>query len=73
MMVAKNRKAKLQALPTEAVNKIVTSLERYEVLDGRPPLRFRKRSNHEGTLDPRSTKIWILWTPGLLQEQNQEG
>ena len=37
MMVEKDRKATLQALHTDAVNKAVKSYERNVVLDGRPP------------------------------------
>ena len=37
IMIGKNRKAALQALHTDAVNKAVKSHERNEVLDGRPP------------------------------------
>ena len=36
MMLAKDRKATLQALHTDAVNKTVKSHERHVVLDGRP-------------------------------------
>ena len=73
-MAGKDRKATLQALHTDAVNKAVKSHERNMVLDGRSPsiINSEKRPNHEGTLNPRSTKIRILWPPGLLQEQNQE-
>ena len=39
-------------------------------LDDRPPpISF---SEKDLTRKERSTKIWILWTPGLIQEQNQE-
>ena len=62
-MVEKDRKVTLQALHTEAVNTDVKNHERNVVLDGRP--------NQEGTVNPCSTIIRILWTPRLLQEQNQ--
>ena len=71
MMVEKDRKATLQALHTDAVNKAVKIHERNVVLTSRPlPI-----SNSEKDLarKERSTKIRILWTHGLLQEQNQEG
>ena len=38
MMIAKDRKATLQAMHTTAVNQAVTSLRRNVVLDDRPPL-----------------------------------
>ena len=38
MMIAKDRKATLQAIHTMAVNQAVTSLRRNVVLDDRPPL-----------------------------------
>ena len=38
IMVAKDKKATLQALHTDAVNKTVKSHKRNVVLDGRPPL-----------------------------------
>ena len=52
-MVEKDRKATLQALHTDAVNKAIKSHERSVVLDGRPPpisnsekyLTRKKRSN----------------------------
>ena len=70
-MVEKDRKATLQSLHTDTVNKAVKSHERNVVLDGRPP----PISNSEKglTRKERSTKVRILWTPGLLQEQNQDG
>ena len=73
-MVEKDRKATLQAVHTDAVNAAVKSYERNVVLHGRPPpiSNSEKRLSQEGTLNPRSTKIKILCTPGLLQEQNQE-
>ena len=49
------------------------SLERNVVLDGHPPPISRKIPNQEGTHNPHSTKMRILWTPGLLKQQNQEG
>ena len=62
MMVVKDRKATLQALHNDAVDKAVKSHERNVVLDGRPPpiSNSEKRPNQKGTLNPRSTKIWIL-------------
>ena len=41
------------------------------MLDGRPPPI--NNSEKELTRKERSTKIRTLLTPGLLQEQNQEG
>ena len=57
MMVEKDRKATLQAIHTDAVNKAVNSHERNVVLDRRPPpiSNSEKRPNEEGTLNPRST------------------
>ena len=71
MMVKNDRKATLQALHTAAVVKAVQCHERNVVLHGRPP----PISNYEKELTrkERSTKIRILYTPCLLQEQNQEG
>ena len=71
MMDEKDRKATLQALHTDAVDKAVKSHERNVVLDGRPPPI--SNSEKDLTRKERSTKIRILYTPGLLQEQNQEG
>ena len=71
MMVKNDRKTTLQALHTAAVVKAVQCHERNVVLDGRPPPI--SNSEKELTRKDRSTKIRILWTPGLLQEQNQEG
>ena len=52
-MVDKDRKATLQALQTDAVNKAVNGHERNVVLDGRrPPIsNSEKRPNQEGTLN----------------------
>ena len=69
-MVEKDRKATPQALHTDAVNKAVKSHYRNVVLDGRPPPI--SNSEKDMTRKERSTKIRILWTPGLLQEQHQE-
>ena len=66
------RKATLQALHTDAVDKAVKSHERNVVLDGRPP-PISSSEKELTRINPRSTKIWILYTHGLLQEQNQEG
>ena len=70
MLVKNDRKATLQALHPDAVDKAVKSHEMNVVQDGR---QFRKRVNQKGTFNTRSTNIRILLTPGLLQEQNQEG
>ena len=75
MMVKNDRKATLQALHTDAVDKAVRSQERNVVLDGRPPpisssekeLSRRERST---LAQLRSGHCRLL---GLLQEQNQEG
>ena len=70
-MVEKDRNATHQALHTDVVTKAVRSHERNVVLDGRlPPISNLEK---DITSKERSTKIWILYTPGLLQEQNQEG
>ena len=71
MMVENDRKATLQALHTDAVNMAVKSHERNVVRGGRPPPI--SNSEKDQTRKERSTKIRILWTPGLLQEHNQEG
>ena len=67
--IEKDRKATLQALHT--LTKAVKSHERNVVLDG-CPLSIRN-SEKDLTRNERSTKIRILWTHGLPQEQNQEG
>ena len=73
MMIARDRKGTLQALHTDAVNKAVKSHERNVVLDGRPPLiSHSEKDITRKERSTRSTKIEILWTPELLQEQNQE-
>ena len=70
-MVETDRKTTLQALHTDAVNKVVKRHERNEALDGRtPPI---SNSEKDLTRKERPTKVRILWTPELLQEQNQEG
>ena len=70
-MVERYRKTKLQAPHTEAVNEAVMGHEMIVALDDRPlPISI---SEKDITKKERSTKIWILWTPGLIQEQNQEG
>ena len=73
MMVAKDMKATLH---TDAINKAVENHEINSVLDGRPPPISNSEKDHltrkERTIDSRSTNIRILWSPGLLQEQNQE-
>ena len=75
MMIKNDRKATLQALHTDAVDTAVKYHERNVVLDGRPPPI--SSSEKVLTRKERSTlaqkKICILYTPGLLQEQNQEG
>ena len=65
-IVEKDRKATLQALHSEAVTKAIKNHERKVVLDGRPlPI-----SNSEKDLTRKEwSKIGILWTPVLLQEQ----
>ena len=70
-MFEKDRKATLQAFHPDAVNKAVKSHEKNVVLDGRPPPISNSEKDLTGK--ERSTKIRILWTPGLLQEPNQEG
>ena len=70
MMVEKDRKATLQTLHTDAVNKDVKNHERNVALDGRPPPI--SNSEKDLTRKERSTKIRILWTHGFLQEQNQD-
>ena len=53
MMVKNDRKATLQALHTDAVDKAVRSQERNVVLDGRPPpIRALKKSCPEGNVQP---------------------
>ena len=61
MMVKNDRKATLQALHTDAVDKAIKIHERNVVLDGRPPPinSSEKRINQKGTFNPRSTKIRI--------------
>ena len=63
-MVVKDRKATLQALHTDTIDKAVKSHERNVVLNGRPPSisNSEKRPYQERTLNPCSTKIRILWT-----------
>ena len=70
-MIANNRKATLEALHTGAVNNAVKSHERNIVLDVHPPPI--NNTEKDLTRKDRSTRIMILWIPGLLQEQNQEG
>ena len=64
IMLADNRKATLQAIHTDAVNKAVKDQKNNIVLDGLlHPLR--KRPNQEGTRHPRTVKIRIIQTPRL--------
>ena len=74
-MVENDRKATLQALHTAAVVKAVQCHERNVVLDHRPPPI--SKSEKELTRKERSTLAQLrsgyCKTPGLLQEQNQEG
>ena len=73
-MVEKDRKATLQVLHTDEVYKAVKSHKRNVVLDGRPlPISNSEKDIPWVTIKERLTKIRILLTPGLLQEQNQEG
>ena len=57
-----DRKATLQALHTDAVDKAVKSHDRNVVLDGPPPSisSSEKRINQKGMFNPCSTKIRIL-------------
>ena len=48
MMIAKDKKATLQALHTDTVNKTVKSHERNVVLDGRPPPISNSEKNSTG-------------------------
>ena len=68
MMLANNRKATLQAIHSDAVNKAVKDQKKYIVLDGLPhPINdSEKRPNQEGTWHPRAIKIRILQIPRLL-------
>ena len=60
MMVKNDRKATLQALHTDAVDKAVKSHERNVVLDGwHPPISSSER-DQKVTFNPCSTKIRIL-------------
>ena len=71
MMVEKEKKSTLQALHTNAITKNVKSHERNLELDGRHlPI---SNSEKDLTRKKRSAKIRILWSPRLLQKQNQEG
>ena len=51
-------------------NKVVKSHDRNVVLDGRPP-SITSNLGKDLTRKEHSTKIRILWTSGLLQEQMQ--
>ena len=71
MMVEKYRKATLQALHTNTVNKAVKSQKECGARwSSSANKKFRKIPNQESTLNPRSTKIRIWWTPGFLQDHN---
>ena len=61
MMPTDNRKATLQAIHTDAVNKTVNDQKKNKVLDDLPhPINDRKGPNKEGTRYPRPIKIRIL-------------
>ena len=66
MMLADDRKATLQALHTDAVNKAVNDQKNNIVLDDLPNQQLRKRPSQEGTRHPRTVKIRILQTPRLI-------
>ena len=67
MMLANNRKATLQAIYSDAVNKAGKDQKKNIVLVGLPhSINDSKRSNQEGTCHSRTVKIWILQTPRLL-------
>ena len=56
-----DRKAILQALHTDAVDKVVKSHERNVVLDSWPlPISSSEKDYQKGTFNHRSTKIRIL-------------
>ena len=62
MMLANNRKATLQAIHSDAVNKAVKDQKKNIVLDCLPhPINdSEKTPNQGGTRHPRTVKIWIL-------------
>ena len=62
MMVKNDRKATLQALHTDAVDKAAKCHERNVMLDGPPPpiSSFEEKIDQKGTFNPGSTKIRIL-------------
>ena len=64
MMLANNRKATLQAINSDTVNKAVKdySVRWYST----PNQQIRKRPNQEGTCHPQTVKIRILQTPRFL-------
>ena len=67
MMLANNRKATLQAIHSDAVNKAVKGQKKYSVRwSSTPNQRLRKRPNQEGTCHPHAVKIRILQAPRLL-------
>ena len=68
-MVEKHRKAILQALHTDAVDKAVKSHERNVLLDGRPPPI--SNSEKDLTRKERSTKIRI-WAPTRVESRRMQ-
>ena len=69
MMLANNRKATLQAIHSDAVNKAVKDQKKniYSVRwSSTPNQRLRKRPNQEGTRHSHTIKIRIFQTPRLL-------
>ena len=68
MMLANNRKATLQEIHSDAVNKAVKDQKKeFSVRwSSTPNQRLRKRPNQEGTCHPCAVKIRILQTPRLL-------
>ena len=68
MMLANNRKATLQAIHSDAVNKAIKDQKKNIVLDGLPhPINdSEKIPNQEGTCHTRTVNIRILQTHRLL-------
>ena len=74
-MLVNNRKATLQAIHYDAVNKAVKDQKKNIVLDGLPhPINDSEKDlTRKERASLATVKIRILQTPRLLYEQNKEG